>query len=254
MPRLLVSTVAATVAVAVAVIVIGVAPSHGTAVDAGGPIGRHVAPVAPVAMSSTDLAEPAPFARRESVSESVAEPSVVADRPSISLRPDMTLRNADADERVRVEEAAARFRRAGLRLPDVEIVFEDDPAPCHGHDGLFQQQFTPWRLSICNAAEYVVTHELAHAWEAANLDDADRQAYVASRGLAAWDSPELSWRERGIEDVAIIVQQNLMAGMVDVTSPRWTERTEAYRQLTGMRSPLLPQPAASADRSSVDPI
>jgi hypothetical protein len=234
MPHLLVSTAAAIVAA----IVIGIALSHGAAVDAGDPIAPHVALTA----VTTDLAEPA------------ADPSAVDDDPSVSLRPDMTLRNADADEQVRVEEAAARFRRAGLRLPDVEIVFDDDPARCHGHDGLFQQQFTPWRLTICNGAEYVVTHELAHAWEAANLDDADRQAHVASRGLAGWDSTELSWRERGIEDVALIVQQNLMAGTVDVASSRWIERTEVYGQLTGMRSPVLPEPFTGPGLSPVDPI
>ena len=38
---------------------------------------------------------------------------------------------------------------------------------------LFQQSFTPWRLLICSDLQFVPTHELAHAWEAANLTDDD---------------------------------------------------------------------------------
>jgi hypothetical protein len=222
MHRLLVRT-AATIVTAIVVPV-------GAGVDAGDPVELPEAPaaVAPAAATASPVG----------MAPAAAEVSV--ERVTVGLTPTVAVRNADVDERLRVDEALARFRRSGLRLPDVEIVFHDDPVECSGHDGRFQRQFTPWRLLVCSEAEYVVTHELAHAWEAANLGAAARQAYVESRGLAGWDSAELSWRERGVEDVAIVMQQNLMAGWVDLASPRWMERTDAFEELTGRRSPALP--------------
>ena len=160
-------------------------------------------------------------------------------RPNTSLRPIVSVVDADAEERVRVDEALARFRDAGLRLPDVEIMFHDDDDACNGHHGLFQVQFTPWRAHVCSGYEYVVTHELAHAWEAANLDDADRDAYVAHRGLETWSSSAVGWGERGVEDAAFMIQQNLMARTVNVDSDRWVERTSAFAALTSLRSPVL---------------
>lgn len=212
-------------------------------------------PLAAPIVTATDPAanaagDPAPHTTRETVAdraESVAragpadgdDHGASVAQPTVGARPDVEVIGASAAERVVVDEALGRFRRAGLRLPDVEIVFHDDRADCRGHDGLFQTRHTPWRVLVCSDLEFVLTHELAHAWEAANLDDADRDRYVEHRGLSTWDDPDAAWGERGVEDAAFMLQQNLMAGRVDVTSERWVERTSAYEALTGTRSPVV---------------
>lgn len=179
---------------------------------------------------------------------SPAATSVVGVDPAIEtqLEPTITSPGASPAERVRVDEAVGRFRDVGLRLPDLEVLFHDDDASCKGHDGRFQSQFTPWRLLVCTEADFVLTHEMAHAWEAANLDDEDRQRYLAHRRLDSWSDPEDEWRERGVEDAAFMLQQNLMMRPTRIDTERWSERLAAYEQLTGTTSPIL-----AADRSSV---
>lgn len=161
------------------------------------------------------------------------------ERPAVSLRPAVDVVGASHEQIVAVDEALDRFRNAGLQLPDVEIVFHDDQAACKGHDGLFQAQHTPWRILVCSDLAFVLTHELAHAWEAATLDDVDRERYVELRRLSTWNSADADWDERGVEDAAFMIQQNLMAERVDVDSERWVVRTAAYEALTGRQSPVL---------------
>jgi hypothetical protein len=147
----------------------------------------------------------------------------------------------DRAHRSRVDEAVARFARAGLLLPDVQVGFSDSDGACHGHLGLFDADSIPWRVDVCSDLDFVLTHELAHAWAAANLDDAERAAYLAHRGLTAWNDPDLEWRERGVEDAAIKMQQVLMAKHIRPDWSVWIERRDAYQQLTGR-----PPPPASA--------
>jgi hypothetical protein len=136
-----------------------------------------------------------------------------------------------------VDNAVARFRFAGLQLPDLEITFHDDDASCDGHDGMFRPHDLPWRIDVCNDLDFVVPHELAHAWAAANLDDDDRTRYVDARGLTNWADTRVPWEERGTEDAAFMIQQNLRAINLDVSSATWVERIQAYEVLTGTTSP-----------------
>lgn len=162
--------------------------------------------------------EPSPSAR-------AAEPS------GISVHPD------DADHRARVREAIGRFEDAGLRLPVVLIEFSDDDDACDGHLGLFDRSSQPWAVHVCSDLEFVLTHELGHAWVATHLDDADREAYVAFRGLAGWNDRDLDWMERGTEDAAYVLQQVLMTEHPRLDTARWQERSAAYQQLTGSPPP-----------------
>lgn len=186
----------------------------------------------------------APFAVHEDhadESEGADATAVAVDMtPSVSLHPSMVVRGASVDEQRRLDEALARYAEAGLELPDLEVVFADDPDVCSGHDGLFRTSTSPWQVLVCSDMEFVVTHELAHAWDAANLDDIDREWYTDRRGLTTWDSSDADWVDRGVEDLAFMIQQNLMAGAVDVDSERWVERANAYGWATGRTSPVLP--------------
>lgn len=167
---------------------------------------------------------------------------------SVSLRPTVVVNGASAEEQGRVDDALARFEAVGLLLPDLEVTFADDVAECSGHDGLFRDRVEPWQVLVCSEAEFVVTHEFAHAWEAANLDDDDRANYMERRGLTTWNSPDVGWGERGIEDMAFMLQQNLMAGDVSATWDRWVERTDAYAWATGRPSPVT---ASNGERHAV---
>lgn len=161
----------------------------------------------------------------------------LGDRPGVSLVPSLTIRGADAGQSARVDNAVARFRFAGLQLPALEITFHEDDSACDGHDGMFRPHHVPWRIDVCSDLDFVVPHELAHAWAAANLDDHDRARYVDARGLTNWADTRAPWEERGTEDAAFMVQQNLRAIDLDVSSAAWLERIRAYEVLTGLTSP-----------------
>ena len=102
---------------------------------------------------------------------------------------------------------------------------------------MFRPHALPWRIDVCSDLDFVVPHELAHAWAAANLDDDDRARYVDARGLTNWADTRVPWEERGTEDAAFMIQQNLRAIDLDVSSAAWSERIRAYEVLTGMTSP-----------------
>jgi hypothetical protein len=102
---------------------------------------------------------------------------------------------------------------------------------------------------VCSDLPFVLTHELAHAWAAANLTNAARARYTAARGFANWADHDAPWDERATEDAAFIVQQNLMMRSVDLESPAWIERVEAYELLTGTRSPLVASASAGPSRA-----
>lgn len=216
-------------AVVVAALTVMLVPAAVTRVLAGSSTG-----VAGEAAATPTPIEEAPHAAA-AVVPPVMEPSPVA----VSLTPDVTVIGANVEQQVAVHDAVARFRSAGLELPDVEVHFFDDEAGCHGHLGGFQRGFTPWRVLVCSDLAFVPVHEFAHAWEAANLDDNARAHYVAVRGMPTWNDHDVHWSERGIEDAAFIIQQNLMAKNPNLDSPTWTERTAVYELLTGSPSPLV---------------
>jgi hypothetical protein len=188
-----------------------------------------------------------------SVGAPARELSPTAERPTqvqVSARPSVTADGANADQQADLDEALARFRDHGLELPDLDVRFFDDKADCDGYSGLFESSFTPWRLSICSDFTYVPTHELAHAWEASNLDDGARARYVEARRLTNWNDPAADWADRGMEDAARMMQQNLMATNPQLTLPAWAERLDAYELLVGRPSPLRSEPDDVADSES----
>jgi hypothetical protein len=166
----------------------------------------------------------------------------IASRPSLSLTPSVDVRGADRAQRAAVDEAVGRFRSAGLELPDIEVVFSDTDVACAGHEGLFERRFDPWRISVCSDLAFVITHELAHAWEASNLDDDDRARYLEARELTTWSDQDVPWDERGGEDAAFIIQQNLMLIAQQAPSPTRTERIQAYLLLIALATSHEPLP------------
>ncbi len=172
----------------------------------------------------------------------VAGLAVVVDRDGgevVGSDPPLTVVGADRAEMARLDKALERFRLNELDLPPLEVRFGDDPEDCGGHPGGFRDDVRPWQVLICSELDFVITHELAHAWCAANLDDAERQRYLDARGLPTWDDHAFPWSERGTEDAAFVIQQNLMIKFPRLQSPTWQERAAAYELLTGQPSPFL---------------
>jgi hypothetical protein len=166
----------------------------------------------------------------------------------VSTTPHITVVGADANERLLLDEALARFLDNGLELPDLDVQFLEEN-DCGRHLGLFQQGFTPWRILVCSDLGFVPTHELAHAWEAANLDDVARARYVEQRGLTDWSDKDIPRDARGEEDAAFVIQQNLMSPNPQLASRTWQERLAAYELLTGQPSPLQPTPEPQSDHT-----
>ena len=137
-----------------------------------------------------------------------------------------------------IADAVAQFDAAGLTLPYVQVVFSDDERDCNGHEGLFEPSFDPWRLTICSDLAFVSVHELAHAWIEANTDESTQQTFTELRGKASWNSPNHDWNQRGVEDAAFLIQQNLTSNVTGQLSDEWQRRVAAYEFLTNRPSPL----------------
>jgi hypothetical protein len=137
-----------------------------------------------------------------------------------------------------VRDAADKFATAGLDLPSLRVVFSTDDRACNGHLGLFESSQQPWRVTICSELAFVPVHELAHAWITSNVDEPTRQGYLQLRDKTSWSSPRLDWNERGVEDAAFVIQQNLTTDHAGDLDDEWNSRAIAFEFLTGTTSPL----------------
>ena len=172
------------------------------------------------------------------------------------VEPMVTVDGADVEQRARLDDALARFDSAGLRLADFEIIFSDDESVCAGHLGGFRDRDDTPHVSVCSDLEFVVLHELAHVWIDANLDEVARDEYVRARGVAAWSDHSVPWAQRGVEDAAFVVQQNLRdVAPSSLASATWADRIAAFELLTGVPSPLRsrsPSPVVAPPSGAVE--
>lgn len=151
--------------------------------------------------------EPAPAvvapAGRQRRVEHPEAPVRAVPAPAVALTP--------ADREV-VEWAMSRFALVGLDMPVVEISFHDDTESCQGYDGVYEGSRLGPRVRVCipDRGTFASTlerrrtlaHELAHAWEQANLDDDDRVELLAHLDADGWYAPEVAWEHRGAERFA----------------------------------------------------
>lgn len=106
-----------------------------------------------------------------------------------------------------VEEALDDFRTLGLLLPPLAIHVHASKAPCRGNNGLYNGDGSIERIDLCHPARFVVLHELAHAWEANNVSNGQREAFLEATGLEAWTGADIAWQDRGIERAANVLAQ-----------------------------------------------
>lgn len=180
---------------------------------------------------------------------------VIGQEPAAALggEPAVIVQGASSEQRARLNDAMARFGAAELRLPDFEIVFSDDESACAGYLGGFRRVEDAPHISVCSDLEFVVLHELAHVWVDANVDEAARDRYLRWRGLDTWSDRAVPRGDRGVEDAAFVIQQNLRYVAPSVlASATWTERIAAFEFLTGTRSPLRACPASLGPSAATD--
>jgi hypothetical protein len=144
--------------------------------------------------------------------------------------------------------ALGLFEQAGLRLPGIDFRRHEPGRACGGRPGWHEGNRHRSSIAICTEAtgavgEFLVLHEIAHAWDLAVLTDERRQAFGTGRGLRAWWGADPDhWHEYGAEQAAEV----LVWGLIDRPArmsrlPRpfdgCAELLTGYRLLTG-RDPL----------------
>ena len=175
-----------------------------------------------------------------SAASAAGAPAVETLHEAVSLHPVVTVLGGRAAHLSRISDALARFEHAGLKLPDLDITISNDEADCSGHKGRFRSTTTPWQISVCSEVDSVYEHELAHAWERANLTDERRYAFMRLRGYEVWSGSEIPWNERGVEGVAFVIQQGLSdVPLAPALSDEARSRMDAFELLTDRPAPRL---------------
>lgn len=174
-------------------------------------------------------------------STTIANPDPGPEKPKASLDPNMVVENASPESIERVSTAVTRFTSLGLGLPNLQIALHSGEEDCGGAKGRFSDSSKPWQISICSTeVETVLEHELAHAWERANLSDAIRRAYMEENNYTVWRSHDVPWNERAVEGIAVVIQQGVSGlPLPPALSLDIAERLAAFELLTGRPDPRL---------------
>jgi len=149
------------------------------------------------------------------------------------------IHSTDPEFTALVESAVERFASVHLVLPPLRIYTHPSREGCQGDDGLYQIDQSGARIDLCTRLEHTVLHELAHAWEAHQVSDQTRQAFMDRTGLEVWNDRSVDWEDRGIEAAAQTIAWGLMD--VPISRPdRFAGQAYLFELLTGISSPRLP--------------
>jgi hypothetical protein len=159
----------------------------------------------------------------------------------------ITIVNASAEQAGRVRRAIGLYGQIGLELPDLQVVFSSHDADCGGATGLFTTDTAPWRITLCSLeVGNVVEHELAHAWERANVSEPTRDEFMEKNGYTVWRSHDVPWNERAVEGVAVVIQQGISGlPLPPALGSEATHRLQSFELLTGLADPRLTEWLAS---------
>lgn len=165
------------------------------------------------------------------------------DAHGIAIRPGIVVFSEDPSQRQLAQWAVARFERAGLEAPTVEIRFHTDASGCGGHLGFAKGG----RVDVCTVlvnemARRNLLHEMSHIWIDQNVSRATRERFLGLRHLSAWNDSSDPWPERGCEQGAEIMAwalgDRILTPQVPDNEP--ARRDAAYRLLTGGAPPDRP--------------
>lgn len=136
--------------------------------------------------------------------------------------------------------ALSLFEAADLQLPGIDFVGHADRDMCHGRDGAALRGPKRTEIRICvtevgPVQEWLVLHEIAHAWDHHTLAEEPRAAFLTIRGLSSWRDGD--WDERGAEHAAEIIVWGLMDRPVRpgrIYNNSCDELLAGYMALTGV--------------------
>ena len=130
---------------------------------------------------------------------------------------------------------------ARLDIPNVTIHVGGSGKDCDGNRGIFRDGANP-TIWICDkwypnkrfitSDRLLIAHELAHAWTAANLNDATRQTFSDLYNINNWNDHDQPHNNRGIERAADIIATII----VDPTTING-QNIYGYQQLTHNPAP-----------------
>jgi hypothetical protein len=153
------------------------------------------------------------------------------------------------EEQELVSWAYARFELVGMELPSVDISFHDDTDACGGVHGRFRGSGDDRKVLVCvrDAGTFAtrlerqrtLVHELAHAWDHANLDDEARRHLLPVVDAHGWYAADADWDERGVERFAETIVWGLYDQLrrpvlIDVSC---AELHADFRVITGTTAP-----------------
>ena len=124
----------------------------------------------------------------------------------LEIRPGIVVFSEDPAQQELARWAVARFDRAGLDPPTVEIRFHGDASGCGGHLGYAKDGGVDVCTVLVNEmARRNLLHEMGHIWIDQNVSRADRDRFLELRGLQTWNGSTDPWEERGYEQGAEIM-------------------------------------------------
>ena len=152
------------------------------------------------------------------------------------------IHGADADLERTIEEVIGLYTDAGMELPLLNIHVHAGTEECNGAPGLFSKGGDHRRVDLCTPSRALVIHELAHAWEYHNVDDATRDAFMNETGAVAWNSHDVTHPARGVEQFAHAIEWGLKTQKIQAISMNYYEQDLGLFELaTGMPSPRIQQ-------------
>lgn len=154
----------------------------------------------------------------------------------LSLDPEISFIAGSTAQRQTVVDAVGSFVGQGLALPDLEVRFHATSDGCGGHRGLFHHNDGEPAIDLCFEGEFLVLHELGHAWEHFNLDDQARSEFQRAVDAPTWNSPQTPHRRRAIEVAADALAHGLLSAPLTPTQDRDREFAR-YESLTGSPTP-----------------
>jgi hypothetical protein len=159
----------------------------------------------------------------------------------LELRPGVVVFAQDPAQRRLAEWAVARFERAGLDPPTVEIAFHADASGCGGHLGYAKDG----HVDVCSVlvnemARRNLLHEMGHIWIDQNVSRTVRERFLELRRLSTWNAATADWDERGYEQGAEIMAWALGDGILTAQIPENdpAQLGVAFEILTGVVVPI----------------
>jgi hypothetical protein len=160
----------------------------------------------------------------------------------LEIWPSVVVFSEDPAQQQLAEWAVARFERAGLDPPTVEIHFHRGSSGCGGHLGYAQIG----RVDVCTVlvnemSRRNLLHEMGHIWIDQNVSRVERDRFLEFRGLRTWNAPKADWGYRGYEQGAEILAWALgdrtLTAQIPDNDP--IQLAAGFELLTGVRTPTV---------------